>query len=318
MTIRNRVSHSGALNALLAIAMVICINGCGSTPKNTIEPAVDAEAEGTQRMAQFAFDNGHYGQAASLYRKALAQAYIRNDSIAILDGRYNLALCLMELKQYPQALQLVEQAKADLITSGDRPPSDLLLLEATILFRKDQITNSWNVTETILSTHNEQNPIIHAKTHFLRGLIADRRNDVVALRETISVMGQPENDLLKSDLSELNGRLAMAEKDWSRASWFLDESSRLRKKNRDYRRMAITLSLAAEAAENMEETSVAATRYLQAGRSAALNDDPANARKWLSQAAVLFDEIDNEALAAEARSLLDEMNDVEKTKDESY
>lgn len=60
------------------------ISGCGPTPKKSSETPADA------------------------YQRALAQAYVRNDSLAILNARYNLAVCLILLQQYPQALKMID------------------------------------------------------------------------------------------------------------------------------------------------------------------------------------------------------------------
>lgn len=292
---------------LLSITVVVLIQGCASTPETTVAPTVDVELEAAKRMARFAFDNGDFEQAENIYRRALERAYVRNDTADILDGRYNLAVCLMALEAYPEAIQLVQQAKVDLVADNEKIPADLLLLDATLLFRSDQLQAALKTTDTILQRGHEISPVMRAKTHFLRGLIFDRRNDLPALDESIRSMGVPQIETLKSDLFELRGRLAMAEKDWDRAVLLLDEASRLRRQDLDYRRMVISQALAAKAIENEGKKEAAASRYLQAGRSAALNGDRTNARIWLTRAALLFDGLGNETAAAESRSLLDDI-----------
>lgn len=89
-----------------------------------------------------------------------------------------------------------------------------------------------------------------AKTHFLRGLIFDRRNDLPVLYQSIRNMGTPQIETLRSDLFELRGRLAMAEKDWARAVLPLDETSQPRREDLYCRRMVISQARAATASEN--------------------------------------------------------------------
>ena len=239
----------------------------------------------------------------------MTRAYVRNDSSAILDHRYNLAVCLMELQEYSEALRLVKQAKDDLLANDQEILPDLHLLEATIFFRSGRPEESWRITEKALSDQIELSPAVHAQTHYLRGLISSRRNDLSALRESISEMGQPESDSLKAALAELRGRLAMAEKKWDDAVLFLDEAALSRMISLDYRRMAVCLALAAEASEHAGHTASAASRYLQAGRSAMLRGERSNGRVWLIQAAELFERLGNDTLAVESRSLLSELQD---------
>jgi tetratricopeptide (TPR) repeat protein len=288
---------------LIAAALALAAGGCGTAPQSPAGP-VDRELKAAGSTARYAFESGRYDQAASIYRRALDRAFLRNDADAILDNRYNLAVSLMELQKTGQALALVEQAKADLAASGKSLPADLLLLEATILFRDGRMQRALKVTEAILASGSAATPAIHARTHFLRGLIAARRNDVPMLRRSIRRMGRPENDILLSDLAELRGRLAMAEEAWRRAASHLKDAARLRRHSLDYRRMARSLALAAAASRKAGREGRAASLYLQAGRSAALRGDRSEAREWLTQAARLFESIGNSELSAESRSLL--------------
>ena len=131
----------------------------------------------------------------------------------------------------------------------------------------------------------------------------------MGIRQSIDNMGQSESQTVASDQAELQGRLAMLEEKWNQAVVDLDQSTRLRRESRDYRRMAITLALSADACQAAGRTEAAASRFLQAGRSAALRDDRSRARQWLTQAALLFEQIGNQALRAEAQALLSGLED---------
>jgi tetratricopeptide (TPR) repeat protein len=309
MSSRFKPSFFSTLGLLGWVVVVMSISGCGATPKKKIETPIDQELETANRMARFAFDKGDVQQAAAAYRRALAQAYVRNDSQAILNARYNLAVCMMTLEHYSEALNLVDQALEALAASNEKIPADLLLLQATIFYRLDRMPDAWQVTQKILERSASLSSSTKARTHFLRGLIASHNEDPVGIRQSIDNMGQSESQTVASDQAELQGRLAMLEEKWNQAVVDLDQSIRLRRESRDYRRMAIALALSADACQAAGRTEAAASRFLQAGRSAALRDDRSRARQWLTQAALLFEQIGNQALRAEAQLLLSGLED---------
>jgi uncharacterized protein HemY len=148
---------------------------------------------------------------------------------------------------------------------------------------------------------------IFARTHYLRGLIGDQSDNLAAMRQAIVAMGQPENAILKADLAELQGRLAIREGQWDAAVSALDQSARLRRGHLAYRGMAASLALAADASLRAGQIEPAAVRFLQAGRSAARCHDRVHADRWLTQAASLFDQLGNDVLADEACALLAEI-----------
>lgn len=294
---------------LLLMAVSMTISGCGAKQRSNADPSADEALESANHLARSAFDKGMYKQAAGIYQKVLGMAYVRNDAAVILDTRYNLALCLMELERYPEAMRLVKQVQDEASIGDDKMPPDLLLLEATIFYRDNRLDDSWAATEEILAVNPSSSTTLQAKTYFLRGLISSDRNDAAGIGEAVRNLGPAEVEMVKSDRMELQGRLAMAEKRWEQAIIDLDQATRLRREYRDYRRMAITLALSAAASEKAGRTEDAAGRYLQAGRSAAFRDDRSSARKWLIQAARLFNQVGNDALTAEADALLLQLGD---------
>lgn len=296
------------LGTIVLVFSAMKIASCGTAPKKNSVPKSDEELEAANRLAQFAFENGKYEQAAVIYRRALEHAYVRDDAVAILDARYNLAVCLMELETYLEALTILDQAKEEMAFKDAQLPPEIYLLEATIYYRGGRLDDSWRTTEEILATRNIVSPLIYSKTYFIRGLVSSHRDDVAGMQKAIDKMGQPQNATVKSDLSELSGRLAMAENKWDQAIRLFDEATVVRRENSDYRRMAMTQALSAEANEKAGKTGAAASRYLQAGRSAALRGDLSNAHAWLAQAARLFQQIGNDTLAAESRSLIIEIS----------
>lgn len=296
------------MRSVRIFGLLLFIGGCASSPDPATQPMPDQALVAAQRMARFAFDSGEPEQAVEIYRRVLAQAYARSDCTAILDARYNLAVSLMTDGRYPEATVLVEQAKADLASAHRPAPADLLLLEATLNYRGGLLGEAWQVTETILNAPEDHSTAIFARTHYLRGLIGDQSDNLAAMRQAIGAMGQPENAILKADLAELQGRLAIREGQWDAAVSALDQSARLRRGHLAYRGMAASLALAADASLRAGQIEPAAVRFLQAGRSAARRHDRVYADRWLTQAVSLFDQLGNDVLADEAFALLAEID----------
>ena len=293
------------LLVLLLLVTSMMMNGCGAKQNRSKLTSADEALESINHLARATFEKGKYKQAAGMYQRVLDMAYIRNDSTVILDTRYNLAICLMELERYPEAIKLMDQVRGEFSIRDGQMPPDFLLLDATIFYRNDQLDDSWVVTENILALNVSLSPLIRTKTHYLRGLIYSRRDNVAGIRESIDNINQPGSMMVTADQIELQGRLAMADNNWNQAIIDFDQATHLRRQDCDYRRMAITLALSAAASEKAGEIEAAAGKYLQAGRSAVLRENQANARTWLNQAALLFERIGNDVLATESHSFLE-------------
>jgi tetratricopeptide (TPR) repeat protein len=296
------------MGLLLAVA-VLFLGGCGSSSAVQKGPAGDRDLEHYNRAAEQAFELGKLEQAAIYYRKAMARAYVGDDSEAVIDAQYNLAVCLMKLQSYDDALGLVQQAKLETVRAGQTGSADYLLLEATILQLTEDWEQAWNISDRILASTPPASAIIQSKTHFLRGLIANRQGDTDILRAEIVSLGEPKEFQLRADRWELLGYLAMAEHNWSEAVAGFDEAAKLRRETLDYRPMVRALALAGEASERAGRAKAAAVRYLRAGRSAALQGDDDHARSWLIRAERLANQAGDDPIAQESRAFLKQIPD---------
>jgi tetratricopeptide (TPR) repeat protein len=276
--------------------------GCSSPPPLQNQSGVDEEFERTNRTARMAFDNGKLQQAVGLYKQALERAYILDDVNAIVDSQYNLAVCLVRLHDYDQALERVNQSKAELARTNQSIPADILLLEATIVYRMGKLDDAWQLTDKILLDPSRLSEAIQSKTHFLRGLIAGEWDDINQLRNEIASLGKPSTAGLRADREELVGRLAMAESNWNEAIEAFDSTAEFRRDEFDYNEMVNALALAAWACEQAGKLSEASKRYLRAGRSAARQGENRDALNWLNRAEKLAGEAGDELAAKEARS----------------
>jgi tetratricopeptide (TPR) repeat protein len=276
--------------------------GCSSPPPVQNQSGIDEEFERTNRAARMAFDNGKLQQAVGLYKQTLERAYILDDVNAIVDSQYNLAVCLVRLDDYDQALERANQSKAELARTNQNIPADILLLEATIVHRMGKLDDAWQLTDKILQDPSRLSEAIQSKTHFLRGLIAGEWDDINQLRNEIASLGKPSTVGLRADRQELVGRLAMAESNWNEAIEAFDNTAEFRRDDFDYSEMVNALALAARACEQAGKLSEASKRYLRAGRSAARQGENRDALNWLSRAEKLAGEAGDETTAKQARS----------------
>jgi tetratricopeptide (TPR) repeat protein len=305
-----RTCYWVGLIGLILVASILTMSGCGSSPPKQTGPPPDADLERFSRAGRLAFDKGRLRQAASFYRKALDRAYIRDDTAAILDAQYNLAFCLMNLQSYEEALAAVQRASTEMTLTGHDRSVDFLLLEATILHRRGDLDEAWQITDQILSNSTQASSVIMSRTHFLRGLMASEQGDLDRLRAAINALGQPIQLQLRADRQELLGRLAMTEQKWDAASDAFDTAADLRREALDYREMRRELVWGGKAGEKAGRFREAAIHYLRAGRSAFLQNQFDDARKWLNRAAQLANTAGDDQIIQEARSFLQRLEDL--------
>jgi len=300
LRIRSAYRHA----VLILVVLLITAGGCGSSRVVQTGSGVDENLTRLNNSARIAYDNGQLEQAANLYHQALDRAYLRDDRKAVIDAQYNLAVCTLGLRFYDKALVWVHQAQNELVRGEESVSADILLLKATILYRTGKVDDAWQITDQILLPSNQPVEAVESKTHFLRGLIADKRGDTNQLRKESNALNSFANSGLKADQEELSGRLAMAENNWDAAIQAFDSTARHRREKLDYRKMAQALALAAEACDRAGKPSDASKRYFRAGRSAALQGINQDAIQWLKRAEQLAGQAGDELLKQEARAYL--------------
>ena len=299
---------SGLRFAAAALVLLLCLlfsGGCGSSRAIPKHAGDDQTSMRLNRSARIAYDNGQLEQAANLYRQALNRAHLRDDYKAVIDAQYNLAVCMLGLGFYDRALAWVHRAQNELVRNQRRVTTDILLLEAIILFRTGEPDKAWQISDRILSDPGRPPVAVASKTHFLRGLIANHRGDIDQLGREIEVLAQLENPVARADREELSGRLAMAEGNWEAAIKAFDQTAELRRAGHDYAEMSQALALAADACQRAGQFSEAAARYYRAGRSADQQGNHQDAMKWLNRAVELAGQAGDEPLKQEAKRYLE-------------
>jgi hypothetical protein len=220
-------------------------------------------------------------QAVSAFKQALARARVRDDAEAIGDVGFNLAIAQLQSGQPNLALATSREIEAELSRRGATSIPALRLVEAVSLYRLDQPELADPVAAEV---ERGTDPESAARAAFLGGLIADDRGDAPALAVALQKVNAVKGEEHKADATELTARLALRGGDPARAQREAELAAELRRDLLDYRALARCLALAARAAEQAGNPSVAADLYLRAGRTAGAEVDKAAARRWLNRA----------------------------------
>jgi len=294
------------LVAGLLVMATVLVSACASQPSPEEPDLADDQLENTRRTARAAFDGRRYRQAAGLYQDTLNLALARDDLDAIIDARYNLAIALLNNGEYARALEVITQARAELQRAGQRPGMDLLLVDATLLYRNERLDDAWVVTDSLLSLSPPVSEEVAQSTWFLRGLMAQQRADGEALVESIQQLTGARQPLARADYQELVGYQQMAERDYDAALGSFDRASDLRSTTGDYRGMVRSLAMAGEASAAAGNNRRAADFFLRAGRSAALGGDR-QARDYLRRAQTMATAAGDTETADEAGAFLEDL-----------
>jgi hypothetical protein len=237
---------------------------CSSPPKG---PPEDPALSRLGHAGDIAFNQEKPTEAAEQYRAALVQARTRDDAQAIADAGFNLATAQLRAGQPQAALDTVHQLQAELARRGLTEPA-FNLIAATAQFRLHDLASADATAATL--TAGPASPLSNA-AWFLRGLVADAQANRPGLEKAAASLG-PGAD--PADVAELRARLAH---DPAVALQAAD----LRRTALDYRGLARCLALAARFTP---EPASASDLYLRAGRSAAAQNEPNQARQWLTAA----------------------------------
>jgi tetratricopeptide (TPR) repeat protein len=270
-------------------------------------PQMDREFMQSSRMARAALENDRLPQAIELYRRALDRAHLMDDLDAVVDTRYNLAVCQLKSGDPAAALENLTGARRELEAAGRALPADLRQVQATALYRSGDPDAAVRISDRILEEAPPPPPEVAAGARYLLGRVAADRGDTQRLQAVVAAMGEPTDPRVAADRLELQGRQAMLEARWDDAVSLLDAAARLRAESRDYREMALTLAISARACERAQRPEAGAHRYLRAARSAMVNGQTDLAADWLQESLRLADRAGAATLREEVlhyRSLL--------------
>ena len=128
----------------------------------------DAVVVQASSAARLAYEQGDFGQAQQLYRRALTRAQAINDARLAADAAYNLAMSEIGLGDYDAADQLLRQAYYD----ADRASSntaDIQLVRAKVAFLRMRLPEALTLLDEIVASKSAQS--LHLQAMILRGQI---------------------------------------------------------------------------------------------------------------------------------------------------
>jgi len=289
----------------------------GEQPERQPQPTapaapVDRELMSAWQLARYAFDERQYDQAAQMYARVLERAYARDDLGAIGDVGYELAVVRLRQLDPAAAAAQARQTRAELRRRGDEPFAELYLVEAVALYELGEETDAAARADEAIALAPRSDGPAAMRAWFLKGRIAADHGDTAGIGNALAALGGSSNPELRADRLELTGRLELLEDRPERALAVFRDSADLRRDAEDYLGMARVLALAGEAAERAGLGTEAADLYFRAGRSAEVERDRANARKWLGAAARLAESTGQTAIFAEANDRLERLSQAEE------
>jgi tetratricopeptide (TPR) repeat protein len=290
-------------------SLILLFVGCGgsTTPPEPPGP-LDQDLQSGWGLARFAFEQGQYDQAAALYTRVLERAYERDDLQAIGDIGYELAVVRLRQHDPRTAADQALQTREELRRRGAIPFAELDLVEAVALYEAGDPDGAEVMADRVIELAPAPTGPLVDRALFLRGRIAADRADAAELTRALAQLGDPQNAELRADRLELLGRLNLLENRPESALPDFRETADLRREVEDYVGMARALALAGEAAKSTGRAADAADLYFRAGRSAELDGDHAEARRWLATAAQIAAKTGQAEVRSQAKGRLERLN----------
>jgi hypothetical protein len=253
--------------------------GCGGSGKPTLPDDPVMERYTDAGRAALALERPE--QSITQYSAALARAYQRDDTAAIGDLGFDLAVAELRAGQPDHALRTAREIEAELVRRSTAPVAALRLIEAVALYRSGQSTQADALAAQVESASDHD---AAARAAFLRGLIADDAGDAAGLHAALDKIAGAQGPEAEADAAELSARLSLRNGDASHARAQAEHAAERRRDLLDYRALARCLALAGKAAAQAGDGEAASRLYLRAGHSAAEQGDKPAATVWLKQA----------------------------------
>jgi tetratricopeptide (TPR) repeat protein len=290
-------------------SLILLLAGCGGStrPREPAEP-LDQDLMSGWRLARFAFEQEQYDQAAGLYARVLERAYARDDLQAIGDVGYELAIVRLRQRDPRAAAAQAMHTREELRRRGAPPFAELHLVEAVALYEAGDRERAEVMADQAIELAPAANDPLVDRALFLRGRIAADRADTAGVSRVLARLGDSQSAELRADRLELVGRLNVLEGRPESALPAFRQSADLRREVEDYIGMARALALAGEVARSTGRPAEAADLYFRAGRSAELEGNHADARRWLDSAARLAATSGQAEILSQAKERLERLN----------
>lgn len=303
--------RSGFLVTIICLCFGGGLWGCVDSQQVKKTLKNDRIYEESSSAARAAFAQNRIKEAINFYTLALKRARAIDQSEAIGNAAYNLAACVLHIKQYDRAQTLLEEANHEFYQSNSSLP-DVLLLQArtAYLVGNTQAANSFIYqikTNPKLKTTADH----MAQASILEGQMACDRNDWSSATELLSkAQGYSElNDdsFLQAQLASLTGRIDLGINDLNAAVNAFERQADLLRRSGKYRSLSSALAQIGHVHSALNEHSLAADYLYRAARIAAAWGDTTFAKEWTNEALIAANKAGDSIIARLAESLLSEI-----------
>lgn len=205
------------------------------------------------------------------FKSELETARAANDPVSMSMNAYNLAVCELEKGNVQEALPLVQEARAELVTAR-KDTLCTFVLEAQILKKAGRIKEALAVAKTAETMMNRstdraielQSRVVTAELMKDDGDIAGARS---ASKKILSLADKLDSPVVKSMAAGFMAGLLIAEDKPAEAAARYDMEADLLKTAGLYEKMAQSLAQSGKAYALAGDHSAAADRYFRSGRS---------------------------------------------------
>lgn len=261
------------------LVALLFLAGCGSrpAPAELQDSALNQAADSGRQSLEYS----RLKQSAEQYQQAYTLALARNDVQAIGDSGYNLAVVQLADDNASAALRTALRTRAALLARATPSFAELDLVQSAALHRLGRDAEADTLAARAQFTASS--PVTRARASYMRGLVADARNDAAGMVAALAGFGQPKPPTpdWEADHAELTARLELLRGHYRQAAVQAQRAADIHRAQLDYRAMAVSVALGAKAMQRAGSPQDAANLYLQAGQSAAARDDTASATRWL-------------------------------------
>lgn len=280
---QRRCRTRGGHCVLTLLCLTSILTSCSARAPS--EPLRDRRQDQLHHAAHAEFRRGHFVQAMRLYEQALQRAYLRDDAHAVANALYNLAASHARLRHFDQARELLRQARTILENLPETQTADVLLLEAKVAHRQGDLQAALDLIAQGLHAQPPAPEAVMAAFHVLRGVLAAEQHNLALARQALATADQYRRSGQETaGRAQLIGSIARLANEPLRAAAAFEREADLHRSASHYEAMAQALARAATAYTAASAWSLAAHRFLRAGRSAQLQGMYHEAIAWLQQA----------------------------------
>jgi tetratricopeptide (TPR) repeat protein len=289
------------LLAILAPLPMLAL-ACGSEPAPEPE---DPELARRFDAARAAYEQGQDAQAVGLYQNAARRAYRRDDLQAAARAHYSQAVSYLRMDRSDQADRALDQAAYALRLDGDEPGPDILLLRARLAYLQERPEEAARRAQAVIGHPGAKTSWVQLARAIL-GYLAVDRGDLPRADQALERMGDSQDQAVLAAKARLAARIARSQGKYLQAAELFEREVLYRRATLAYGSMAQALADAADAYQQADEIPQAATRFLRAGRSAAVAGNSTHALPWLRKAQELARQAgDDTTLQAAQQTLAD-------------